>query len=91
MLHVVTKPISGPEGDIPSGLLVDPTGWKNFNVLVGLRYLRPATLSDTDGLEEVVVNDLGLSSINIYTRAQKAAEKMATARKKKSASKKTKH
>lgn len=65
MLHVVTKPIPGPGGKIPSGQLVNPDEWKNLKALVSLRYLRPATAEDLAGIEEVEVNEHGISRINL--------------------------
>lgn len=69
MLHVVQKPISGPGGTtIPSGQLVEPSNWRNFGSLMKGRYLRPVTPEDVAGLDEVDVDDLGVTDHNIFTR-----------------------
>jgi len=67
MLHVVTKAIPGPGGaTLLTGLLVEPEEWKNKSSLVSLRYIRPATPVDLEGLDEVVVNEYGVSRINVF-------------------------
>lgn len=42
-VHIVMRPVSGPEGVIPSGTLVDVSTWRNAERLVSQRYLRQAT------------------------------------------------
>jgi hypothetical protein len=83
MLHVVTKPLSGPEGEIPSGTLVEPTKWKNFNALVSLRHIRPITPADIDGLEEVAIDGNGISDVNVLRKASPAKPKTGLKAKKK--------
>lgn len=82
MLHVVTKPLSGPEGEIPSGTIVEPAKWKNFNALVSLRHIRPVTPVDIDGLEEVAIDSNGISDVNVFRKSAPAKPK-ATIKKKK--------
>lgn len=87
MLHVVMRPLPGPEGDIPSGTLVDPTKWRNTESLVNFNYMRPLTDADMkgfEGLEEVQVNEHGISDINIFAN-KTPAKKLAIPRKKKRA------
>jgi hypothetical protein len=69
MLHVVMRPISGPEGDIPSGTIVEPEGWTNADVLIKGTYLRPLNqkdMSELKGLDEIEVDDYGISTINLF-------------------------
>lgn len=43
MLHKVLRPISGPDGMIPTGEIVDTSGWgeTNVRVLTNNRYIQP--------------------------------------------------
>lgn len=41
-IHIVMRPVSGPEGLIPSGTPVDASTWRNVEKLVSQRYLRRA-------------------------------------------------
>lgn len=50
---VVLKPISGPEGMLPSGTLVDPSEWRNRKALLTQRYLRIATSEEVASAVEV--------------------------------------
>ena len=50
MITVVAKPFSGPEGELPSGTVIDSSAWRNESRLINCRYLRPATESEAIAL-----------------------------------------
>ena len=67
MLHVVLRPIPGPEGPIPSGTLVEPKDWRNLKPLVNGGLMRPVTPDDIEGLDTLEVDKYGISEVNILT------------------------
>ena len=83
MLHVVMRPIPGPEGDIPSGTLIDPSSWRNTTALISEKFLRPVTPDDTDGLETVEIDKHGISDINIFEQKRRPLKIPANGAKKK--------
>jgi len=47
--YVVLRPLPVGGGTLPSGTIVDVTGWRNTARLVSQRYLRVATVDDLAG------------------------------------------
>lgn len=50
--YVVGKPLPAKDGTIPSGTVVDVTGWRNVEKLVQGRYLRPATPAEVEAAKK---------------------------------------
>ena len=44
--HIVTKPFSAADGELPAGARVDASAWRNTANLVRARFLRPITDAD---------------------------------------------
>lgn len=48
MTYVVGKPLPAKDGVIPTGTIVDVTGWRNVEKLAAGRYIRPATQAEVE-------------------------------------------
>lgn len=75
MAHKVLKPISSANGVIPSGTIIDASGWKNVASLVAGRFLVEVISSG------VVSQDVSIVMPNVAVTPSKSHPSMKTASK----------